>query len=193
MSEGLANCWMIFEDGRLEDFIYLDVNWAFETLTGLKNVVGKRVTEVIPGIKNSVPELFLVIGRVAANNRPEKIEIYVEGLKGWFSVFIYSLERECFTAVFENITQRKQVEEALRESERRYRSLFNSLGDAVLVHAGVSGEGSPARFIEVNDIACQQLGYTREELLQLGPAEFRSRRPPQSPSFGKVSTSPKTD
>ena len=50
MLHGFAYCRMLFKDNRPQDFIYLDVNIAFEKLTGLKNVVGKRVTEVMPGI-----------------------------------------------------------------------------------------------------------------------------------------------
>ena len=49
MIEGFAYCKMIFENGNPQDFILSSVNHAFETLTELKDVVGKRVTEVIPG------------------------------------------------------------------------------------------------------------------------------------------------
>ena len=45
MFEGFAYCKMVFENGKPQDFIYLSVNHAFETLTGLKNVVGKKATE----------------------------------------------------------------------------------------------------------------------------------------------------
>ena len=51
MLNGFAYCRMLFEDGRPRDFVYLEVNRAFETLTGLKGVAGRRVTEVIPGIR----------------------------------------------------------------------------------------------------------------------------------------------
>ncbi|MDP1758792.1 MAG: hypothetical protein Q8K77_03235, partial [Thermodesulfovibrionales bacterium] len=56
MLEGFAYCRMLFEDNKPQDFMYLDVNAAFKKLTGLKNVVGKKVTEVIPGIREADPE-----------------------------------------------------------------------------------------------------------------------------------------
>ena len=76
MQEGCAYCRMIFENGDPVDFIYLSVNAAFETLTGLKDVAGKRVSEVIPGIRSSDPALFEAYGRVARTGKPEKIEIF---------------------------------------------------------------------------------------------------------------------
>jgi len=67
---------------------------------------------------------------------------------------------------FRDVTGRKLAEEALRASEERYRLLFNSSHDALLVADGPGADGLPGRVIEVNDVACERLGYTREELLQ---------------------------
>ena len=58
---------------RPRDFIYLDVNAAFERLTGLNDVVGRRVTEVIPGIREAHPQLFEIYGRVARSGVAGKI------------------------------------------------------------------------------------------------------------------------
>ena len=55
MLNGFAYCRMIFEGDEPRDFVYLAVNRAFGTLTGLRNVVGKKVSEVIPGILESDP------------------------------------------------------------------------------------------------------------------------------------------
>jgi signal transduction histidine kinase len=119
MIEGFAYCKMVFENGKPQDFIYLLVNHAFETLTGLKNVIGKRVTEIIPGIREADPELFEIYSRVSETGKPERFEMFVKALKMWFSISVYSPEKECFVAVFDVITERKRAEEALRQSERR--------------------------------------------------------------------------
>ena len=55
MLNGFAYCQMLIEAGQPPDFIYLEVNQAFETLTGLKGAVGQKVSELIPAYKNLTP------------------------------------------------------------------------------------------------------------------------------------------
>lgn len=126
-----AYCRMVFEDGKPRDFIFLAVNQAFEVQCGLKDVVGRRVTEVIPGIRETDPQLFEIYGRVAATGRPELFETFIQALSAWFSVSAYCPEHEHFVIVFDQITERKRSEEALRASEQRYRTLANS-GQALI-------------------------------------------------------------
>ncbi|MDP2920348.1 MAG: PAS domain S-box protein [Dehalococcoidia bacterium] len=111
MLEGFAYCRMIFEDGLPKDFIYLAVNSAFEHLTGLENVAGKKVSEVIPGIQESNPELFEIYGRVASTGNPEQFETYLGQLERWFSITVYSPGSGYFIAVFDNVTARKKLEQ----------------------------------------------------------------------------------
>ena len=111
LMDGYAYCRMEFEDGQPIDFVYLAVNKSFERLTGLVNVAGKRVTEVIPGIRDSNPELFELYGRVASTAQPERFETYLDPLKAWFSVSAYSTEPGTFVAVFENITEHNREKE----------------------------------------------------------------------------------
>ncbi len=159
MLGGFAYCRMVFEDDRPQDFIYLEVNDAFEKLTGLKNVVGKKVTDVIPGIRESNPELFEIYGRVVRTGQPERFETYVAGLGIWFSIAVYRPEAGCFVAIFDNITARKQADEQVRESEDRYRSLVEESPDAI----GIYQDGE---LIFVNSTGARKLGaQTKEELL----------------------------
>jgi two-component system cell cycle sensor histidine kinase/response regulator CckA len=115
MQEGLALCRMRFRDGAPEDFVYLAVNPAFERLTGLKNVTGRWVTDVIPGIRE---ELFDIYGRVAASGKPETFEMHLNSLKMWFNVSVYSPKLAHFAAIFDVITERKMLEEQLRQSQK---------------------------------------------------------------------------
>lgn len=70
------------------------------------------------------------------------------------------------------LTERKlsQVRNELRRTEERFRILFNSGTDAIFVQAIEAGQ--PGRFVEVNDIACQLLEFSREELLKMTMADI---------------------
>jgi PAS domain S-box-containing protein len=119
MLDGFAYCKMIFNrEGKPVDFVYLEVNDAFEVLTGLKkeSVVGKNVTEAIPGIKEVNPELFEIYGRVASSGKQEKFDVFFKPLGSWLAISVYSPEKGYFAAVFDNITERKKAEEALRDN-----------------------------------------------------------------------------
>ncbi|MDO9533187.1 MAG: PAS domain S-box protein [Deltaproteobacteria bacterium] len=158
MLNGFAYFKMLFEDGQPQDFIWLKVNKSFEAMTGLKDVVGKRVSEVIPGMRESDPELFESFGRVASTGKPERFEIYVKSLKMWFSISLYSPGKGYFVTVFDVITERKRAESELKLKER----LLDSASDSIFLY---DLEGN---FLYVNEAAYITRWYGKEELLSLG-------------------------
>jgi len=66
-----------------------------------------------------------------------------------------------YNCVDRDITELKRTKEALRRSEQRYKALFDNTGDAILIHS-LAG-----RLLAANRVACQRLGYSEEELLQM--------------------------
>ncbi|HEY0268509.1 MAG TPA: PAS domain S-box protein, partial [Methyloradius sp.] len=114
MLGGYAYCQMLFEDGKPVDFIYLDINDKFEPLTGLKDVIGRKVTEIVPGIRESNPEVFEIYGRVIKTKVAERFEVHVDVMNMWFSISVHSTQDDYFVTVFENITERKTLDEKLQ-------------------------------------------------------------------------------
>ena len=132
MLDGFAYCRMIYdEQNNPIDFEYLEINDAFERLTGLKRqtVVGKKVTEALPGTKKANPELFEIYGRVALTCIQEKFEIFFKPLNKWFSVSAYCPQKGYFAAVFEDVTDRKKAEEAVTSQAE----LIDLSPDAIIV------------------------------------------------------------
>ena len=132
MIDGFAYCKMIFDEtGKPVDFVYLQINDAFERITGLKRdlVVGKKVTEAIPGIIEANPELFEIYGRVAITCQKEKFEIFFKPLSMWLSVSVYCPQKGYFAAIFEDITERKKAEEAIAKQAE----LIDLSPDAIIV------------------------------------------------------------
>lgn len=113
MLEGYAYGKIIYDNDLPKDFVYIEVNSAFEKLTGLSDVVGKKVSEVNPAIHKSNPELLQTYGRVALTGQTERFETYIPSLDYYLSITVYSKEGGYFTAVFDNITERRRAKEAL--------------------------------------------------------------------------------
>jgi PAS domain S-box-containing protein len=73
----------------------------------------------------------------------------------------------------ERIIQERTAD--LRASEEKYRTLIESANDAVFIHE-IGEDGMPGPFVEVNEVACNRLGYSREELARMGPMELDDPR-----------------
>jgi len=179
MLNGFAYCKMLSEPNQPQDFIYLKVNSSFEALTGLKDVVGKRASEVIPGIQASDPELFEIYGRVASTGNPERFENYVEALKMWFSISVYSPGKGYFVAVFDVITERKRAEAALSKNYRELqetaqqleqsRNMLQLIIESVPVR--VFWKDSDLRYMGCNTLFARDAGLSHPEQL-LGKDDF---------------------
>jgi len=72
-----------------------------------------------------------------------------------------------------------KLEENLRLETDRYQILFNNTKDIVFIY-GITSEGLPDRFLEVNEVACQELEYSREELMGLTPIDINAATPPSA-------------
>ena len=99
--------------GKPVDYVFLEVNHAFEKMTGLKRerIIGKKVTDVLPGIEKDPADWIGVYGKVALTGEPVQFENHAAPLGKWHSVSAYCPEKGYFVALFEDITERKKCEE----------------------------------------------------------------------------------
>ncbi len=132
METAFANHRIVVDgSGTPIDYVFEEVNGSFERMMGLgrADIIGKRVTEVIPGIREGSFDWVGFYGRVALTGEPAGVEQYVESLGKWFSVSAYSHTPGYFAVTFFDITQRRRTESDLRaqmaETER-----FNRLATA---------------------------------------------------------------
>jgi PAS domain S-box-containing protein len=113
------------ESGKPVDCVFLEANDSFERLTGLKreDVIGRRVTEVLPGIEHDPADWIGVFGRVALTGEGARFEQYAQPLGKWFSVAAYSPKRGYFSVVFEDITERKRAEDVMNRYQEHLEEL----------------------------------------------------------------------
>jgi PAS domain S-box-containing protein len=164
MMDGFAFCKMIFdEENKPIDFVYLEVNDVFEKITGLKKetVVGKPVTKAIPGIKEANPELFEIYGRAASTGKAEKFEVFFKPLSLWLSISVYCPNKGYFTAIFEDITERKKTEQEVWRAKKDWERTFDSVPDFIAVL------DKEFRIVRANQAMAHQLGVTPEKAVGL--------------------------
>lgn len=109
------------ENGKAIDYIFMEINDAFEELTGLKRekIIGKKVTEIVPGIEKDTADWIRKYGEVALTDKELRFEQYSEFLDRWYSVYAFCPKKGYFATVFENITERKQAENKIVKVNRR--------------------------------------------------------------------------
>ena len=150
------------DDGK--DFIFKDFNKAGERIEKVKReeVIGKNVLEVFPGVKEfGILKVFQEVWKTGkAQHHP--ISLYKdERIIGWRENYIYKLPSGEVVAVYDDVTERKQAEDALRESERKLRFVTDRVTDIIW---SMDFEGN---FTFVTPSAERIIGYTVEEMLSL--------------------------
>ncbi|MDQ2086471.1 PAS domain S-box protein, partial [Herbivorax sp. ANBcel31] len=146
---------IIYDDKGVPcDYIFIDLNPAFEELTGLKaeNIIGKRVTKVIPGIRGGDFDWVKFYGELTLNGEKKEFEQFSEPLNSWYRVSAFSPEKDYFITYFNNIT-----EERMRSQE--WDNFFQINLDMLCI---TDLEG---KFIKVNNEWEAVLGYSKEELI----------------------------
>jgi PAS domain S-box-containing protein len=158
ISSGVA-VYEAIDNGR--DFIFRDFNPAAEKIEKInkKDLLGKRVTEVFPGVKEF--GVFNVFQRVWKTGKMEYYpeNIYKEGKnqESWRENWVYKLSTGEVVAVYNDITGRKQAEEALIKNEEMYRLVVDNMADVIAII------DMNLRFTYISPSIVRLLGYTVEE------------------------------
>jgi len=119
-----------------EDFLLVDLNKAAERIEKIKKqkVLGKSISKVFPEIEAF--GLLDVFRKVQRTGKPidHPVTRYKDDrLEGWRDHFVYRLPTGEIVTVYSDETKRKQAEEALRFSEKRFRTLVESSPDCIAI------------------------------------------------------------
>lgn len=153
-------------DERLQpiDCRYLEVNPAFERQTGMRDAVGKTLSELVPNVESRWHEIF---GQIALSRQPRRFSDYVPSMNRWFDVYAFPFgepqERQV-AVLFRDVTQQRKSEERLR-------------GALKIKTVGVMFWSRDFKLLDVNEAFLQMSGFSREDALgktwqELTPVEY---------------------
>jgi len=190
MTNGVA-VYKAVDEGQ--DFIFTDFNKAGAQIENVskEDVIGKSVLEVFPGVKKF--GLFAVFQRVWKTGIPESHPItFYEDTRiiGWRRNFVYKLPSEEVVAIYDDITEQKQAEQALKLSEAKYRSLFDSMNEGVCLHEILTDDNGKAvdyRIVDVNPKYEEITKLEKDAILnKLASQIYGSDEPPYLDIYSQV-------
>jgi PAS domain S-box-containing protein len=126
IDQGFCICEVLFDEANNPiDYRFLEVNPAFEKMTGIPKeeaITGKTARELVPNLENKWVEIY---GRIALTGEPVRFMDDSDAMMArWFDVYAFRVGDDASRKVaifFNNVTERKKSEELLRESEERMR------------------------------------------------------------------------
>ncbi len=160
MTSGFALHQMIYdEQGNPTDFKYIEVNPAFEKMTGIdvSNLIGYTVKEVMPKTEDHWIQTF---GIVAMTGEPISYMNYAQELGKYFDTYAFSPEKDTFAVIFNDATDRVNAQKELKASEEKFYMAFHTSPDAIAISRISDGQ-----YLEVNKGLSSLLGYSIEEVI----------------------------
>ncbi len=144
--------------GRAVDYRILEVNLAFERHTGIEasRARGALASELYGSGEAPYLEQY---ARVVETGEPTRFEVRFEPLARDFRISVFALRPEGFATVFEDVTERRREQQALRRSAERWRATFDAIEDAIFV---LSDEHEVE---QVNAAGCKLLGLAHERII----------------------------
>ena len=159
MSEGVCLHEMVYsESGKAVDYRVLDVNPAYETITGLSRdqAVGALASELYGVV---VPPFLDIYAAVAETRKPAQFDTYWDPMQKHLSISVFCPNLQQFATVFSDVTESKRLEQEFRSSESKYRLLVENQTDLVVKF------GPDLRLRYVSSTCCRAFGRTEDELL----------------------------
>ena len=148
------------DDGNL---VFIGANPAADTILGVDNslFVGKSIEEAFPPLAGTeIPDRYRDVATEGDPWQNEQVEYDFQGISGAYEVYAFQTAPRKMAAMFLDVTERKRTEEALRDSERRYRRIFENVRE-IYFESTIEGE-----VIEVSPSIEDILMVKRKDVLE---------------------------
>ncbi len=176
-SIGYAYHELVFDDNNNPcDYIFLEVNKAFETLTGLKavDIIGKRITQIFPNIRKGEFDWITFYGNIVQNNLQKEFKQFSQPLKKDYWVNAFSPEKNHFVTLFS----------FPQENTADFKKLFENMPIGGVIYKVINDGmlGTDYIGLDFNNQSCLLESKTREEMI--GKTSYDLR--PSLDSYGLI-------
>ncbi len=178
-----------------QDFEFVDVNHTAQSMSKIdpEGFIGRRVTEVFPAVAEI--GLLDVFRRVYGTGVAERLPLchYQDNrVAHWTENFVFKLPSGMIVALYSDTSAQRMAEQALRDSEERFRSLFESMTEGAAIHELVrspSGAAVDYRILDVNPSYEQLTGITRAQALGMEASRlYGTESPPYLDTYAAVAS-----
>ena len=161
---------------RLSDGEIIEVNERFLNMTGYQYVETIGKTSVDLHFWEKEEDRVAVVNELSKSGKVQGREFQFRKKSGEVIIGLFSAEiirihnQEFILSSISDITERKRAEEALRESEERYKSILENIQD------GYFENDLTGNLTFVNDALCRDFGYSREELIGMNYRQYTDEK-----------------
>ncbi len=166
MNQGVALLEIITDkDGKPVDYIYLDINDSYARLGGItkERAIGKRIRDVFPDAEKYWID---ILNKVVLTGESIYYENYLKITGKYYATHSFCTKKNQIAVTVTDISERMNSERALRESEEKFRMIFNANKDSISIF-NITPDGTPSNFVESNDAVSEIFGYSKNDLMAL--------------------------
>ena len=159
MREGFVVYETIYNNAfKAIDYMITEINPAYEEISGLKKsgIIGKKLSELYSLESKQFSDLF---EKISASGMSESFESYFSSIRKYLKITAFSSTEGKFLTVIEDISERKKDEDALRQSEARFRSVLDNSKDVIY-----SMNMQTGKYQYISPSFHALFGYTEEEM-----------------------------
>jgi PAS domain S-box-containing protein len=159
--DGFTYCKAVFNDnGEPVDYTYVEINHRYTEIFGIgREIIGRNVSEVFPGVENDPADWIRLYGEIAKNGGELRFEEQSALFDKWYKISAYSPKPGYFATVFQDITEQKRLTSELRLSEDLFLGFMQS---AIDVHILLDKD---MRYLDINESWVKQSGMKKEDII----------------------------
>lgn len=165
---------MIFDsNGKAEDCVFLDANFAFEEMTGLavSDIIGKKATEILPDIRSGAFDWIDCCGTIVTQKTIRTFTQYQEHLQRWYKITAYAIEDDVFVTIFQDVTVEEERMCRLKHQHDEISVSFSVFNNVQLPLALLTVNDGEIRYLRNNTAHQALTGLSVEDIQGKTPVD----------------------